>query len=162
TSTGYDTVAPSEPVPKWRIFSMITSGDYEMGSAFKIINTAMTLDASTATIAKNYDAINDIQIGRFTISDYHGKHRMLSVPEIFMYSSNLGSARMAMEAGAERQRAFLGRLGMLKPVPIEFDGLSRPHYPAQWREVNVIANAYGRGIAVSPLHVAAGVAAVVN
>ena len=55
-------------------------------------------------MTKNYDAIHDIQIGRFTISDYHGKHRMLSVPEIFMYSSNLGSARMAMEAGAERQR----------------------------------------------------------
>jgi cell division protein FtsI (penicillin-binding protein 3) len=69
---------------------------------------------------------------------------------------------MAMEAGAERQRTFLGRLGLLKPVPIEFDELSRPHYPAQWREVNVITIAYGHGIAVSPLHVAAGVSAIVN
>jgi cell division protein FtsI (penicillin-binding protein 3) len=147
---------------KERIFNKITLGDYEMGSAFKIFNTAMALDAGTATMSKSYDAINPINIGRFTITDYHGKHRMLSVPEVFMYSSNLGSARMAMEAGAERQRAFLGRLGLLKPVPIEFDELSKPHYPAQWREVNVITIAYGHGIAVSPLHVAAAVSAIVN
>jgi cell division protein FtsI (penicillin-binding protein 3) len=145
-----------------RIFNKITLGDYEMGSAFKIFNTAMTLDAGTATMVKSYDAIHDIHIGRFTITDYHGKHRMLSVPEVFMYSSNLGSARMAMEAGAERQRAFLARLGLLKPVPIEFEELSKPHYPAQWREVNVITIAYGHGIAVSPLHVATAVSAIVN
>ena len=147
---------------KERIFNKVTLGDYEMGSAFKIFNTAMALDAGTATMTKSYDAINPINIGRFTITDYHGKHRMLSVPEVFMYSSNLGSARMAMEAGAERQHAFLARLGLLKPVPIEFDELSKPHYPAQWREVNVITIAYGHGIAVSPLHVATAVSAIVN
>ena len=147
---------------KERIFNKITLGAYEMGSAFKIFNTAMALDVGTATMTKNYDAINPIHIGRFTITDYHGKHRMLSVPEVFMYSSNIGSARMAMEAGATRQREFLGRLGLLRPVPIEFEEISRPQYPAQWREVNVITIAYGHGIAVSPLHVAAAVSAVVN
>src|SRR5436305_6103752 len=147
---------------KDRAFNKITLGDYEMGSAFKIFNTAMALDSGTATMTKNYDAIHDLKIGRFTITDYHGKHRMLSVPEVFMYSSNLGSARMAMEAGAERQRTFLSRLGLLKPVPIEFDEVSKPHFPSPWREVNVITIAYGHGIAVSPLHVATAVSAIVN
>ena len=147
---------------KERIFNKITLGDYEMGSAFKIFNTAMALDAGTATMTRSYDAIHDLHIGRFAISDYHGKHRMLTVPEVFMYSSNLGSARMAMEAGATRQRAFLERLGLLRSVPIEFDEISKPHYPAQWREVNVITIAYGHGIAVSPLHVATAVSAIVN
>ena len=104
---------------KERTFNKVTLGDYEMGSVFKIFNTAMALDSGTATMTKRYDAINPIRIGRFTITDYHGKHRMLSVPEIFMYSSNIGSARMAMEAGADRQRGFLARLGLLKPVPID-------------------------------------------
>jgi cell division protein FtsI (penicillin-binding protein 3) len=147
---------------KERTFNKITLGDYEMGSAFKIFNTAMALDYGTATMTKSYDAIHPIQIGRFTITDYHGKHRMLSVPEVFMYSSNIGSARMAIEAGADRQRAFLSRLGLLKPVPIEFDEVSKPQFPKRWREVNVITIAYGHGIAVSPLHVAAGVSAIVN
>jgi cell division protein FtsI (penicillin-binding protein 3) len=133
-----------------------------MGSAFKIFNTAMTLDAGTATMTKMYDAIHPIHIGRFTITDYHGKHRMLSVPEVFMYSSNLGSARMAMEAGGERQKGFLSKLGLLKPVPIDFDEVAKPHFPSPWGEASVITIAYGHGIAVSPLSVAVAVSAVVN
>ena len=113
-------------------------------------------------MGKSYDAIHDHHIGRFTITDYHGKRRMLTVPEVFMYSSNIGSARMALEAGVTRQRDFLGRLGLLKPVTVEFDEVSRPHFPAQWREVNVITIAYGHGISVSPLHVATAVSAIVN
>jgi cell division protein FtsI (penicillin-binding protein 3) len=87
---------------------------------------------------------------------------MLSVPEIFMYSSNLGSARMAMEAGIDRQRGFLAKLGLLKPVPIELDELAKPHYPNPWREVNLMTIAYGHGIAVSPLHAITAVSAIVN
>ncbi len=153
-------MSPAEA--KERLFNKITLGDYEMGSAFKIFNTAMALDAGTATMTKMYDAIHPIHIGRFTITDYHGKHRMLSVPEIFTYSSNLGSARMAMEAGGERQRAFLGRLGLLQPMPVEFDDVAKPRFPKIWREASVITIAYGHGIAVSPLHVATAVSAIVN
>ena len=63
---------------------------------FKIFNTAMALDNNVATMTSAFDARNPIKIGRFTIEDYHGKHRVLSVPEIFAYSSNIGSARMAL------------------------------------------------------------------
>ena len=153
-------LSPAEE--KQRTFNKITLGDYEMGSAFKIFNTAMALDYGTATMTKMYDAIHPIHIGRFTITDYHGKHRMLSVPEIFMYSSNLGSARMALEAGADRQRAFLARLGLLKPAVFSFDQVGKPRFPNPWREVNVITIAYGHGIAVSPLQVATAVSAIVN
>ena len=91
---------------KDRIFNRNTLGVYEMGSVFKIFNTAMALDAGVATMTKSYDASHSIQIGRFTIDDYHGKHRWLSVPEIFMYSSNIGSARMAVDAGATAAARF--------------------------------------------------------
>jgi cell division protein FtsI (penicillin-binding protein 3) len=147
---------------KERIFNKLTSGDYEMGSVFKIFNTAMALDSGTTTMTREYDAIHPIQIGRFTIEDYHGKHRMLSVPEVFMYSSNIGSARIALEAGAERQRAFLAKLGLLKPVPVELDEVAKPHYPAVWRPVNVMTIAFGHGISVTPLHAATAAAAMVN
>jgi cell division protein FtsI (penicillin-binding protein 3) len=151
-----------ESQEKERTFNKITQGAYEMGSAFKIFNTAMALDAGTATMTSVYDAIHPIHIGRFTITDYHGKHRMLSVPEIFMYSSNIGSARMALQAGADRQRAFLARLGLLTPAAFPFAEVSKPRFPNPWREVNVITIAYGHGIAVSPLQVASAVSAIVN
>jgi cell division protein FtsI (penicillin-binding protein 3) len=147
---------------KERIFNKITLGAYEMGSVFKIFNTAMALDSGVTAMTKGYDASHPIHIGRFTIEDYHGKHRWLSVPEIFMYSSNIASAHMAVEAGAERQRNFLARLGLLRPVPIELDEVARPHFPAVWRPINVMTIAYGHGIAVTPLHVITAVAAIVN
>ena len=46
---------------KERIFNKITLGVYELGSVFKIFNTAMALDAGIATMTKNYDAIHDIK-----------------------------------------------------------------------------------------------------
>jgi cell division protein FtsI (penicillin-binding protein 3) len=149
---------------KDRIFNKITSGEYELGSVFKIFNTAMALDTGTATMTSSYDARNPIEIGRFTIEDYHGKHRILSVPEIFMYSSNIGSARMALAAGADRQRSFLAKLGLLSPAPIELDKVevAKPHYPAVWRPVNVMTIAFGHGIAVTPLHMITATAAIVN
>lgn len=149
---------------KERIFNKITLGVYEMGSVFKIFNTAMALDAGVTSMVKGYDASRPIQIGRFTITDYKGKNRWLSTPEIFMYSSNIASARMAVDAGAERQRNFLGRLGFLKPVSIELDETAKPHYPnpKSWREISTMTIAYGHGISVSPLHVVTAVAATVN
>ncbi|HEU0218017.1 MAG TPA: penicillin-binding protein 2 [Stellaceae bacterium] len=149
---------------KDRVFDKVTSGEYELGSVFKVFNTAMALDSGVSTMTSTYDARAGIKIGRFTIEDYHGKHRILSVPEIFMYSSNIGSAKMALAAGAERQRAFLRRLGLLDPVPIEFDKVevARPHYPAVWRPVNVMTIAFGHGIAVTPLHMITATAAIVN
>ena len=149
---------------KERIFDKITSGEYELGSVFKIFNTAMALDSSVSKMTSVYDATSGIKIGRFTIEDYHGKHRPLSVPEIFAYSSNIGSAKMALAAGAERQKAFLGRLGLLSPVPIELDKVevAKPHFPAVWRPVNVMTIAFGHGIAVTPLHMITATAAIVN
>ncbi len=159
-------VAPDPEHPKIlladRMFNRITLGDYELGSIFKIFTVAMALEAGTSTISSTYDASHPIKIGRFTISDYHGKHRVLSVPEILMYSSNIGAARMAIAAGAQRQREFLDRLGLLKRPKIEVFEVATPHYPAKWREVNVMTIAFGHGISVTPLNFATAAAALVN
>src|SRR5271165_5726558 len=145
-----------------RMFNRDTLGVYELGSIFKIFTVAMALDAGTSTLASTYDASHDINIGRFTIGDYHGKHRVLSVPEILMYSSNIGAAKIAVAAGGQRQRDFLARLGLLKPAKIEISEVGAPHYPAKWREVNVMTIAFGHGISVTPLSFATAAAALVN
>jgi len=145
-----------------RMFDRITLGVYELGSIFKIFTVAMALDYGTSSLTSTYDASHPIRIGRFTISDYHGKHRVLSVPEILMYSSNIGAARMAVAAGAEKQREFLARLGLLKTPKIEVSEVGAPHYPAKWREVNVMTIAFGHGISVTPLSFATAAAALVN
>jgi cell division protein FtsI (penicillin-binding protein 3) len=147
-----------------RSFNKLTLGVYELGSVFKIFNTAMALDTGVTSMRGGYDASRPIRIGRFTITDYRGKNRWLSTPEIFMYSSNIASARMAVDAGAERQRNFLGRLGLLQPLSIELDEVGKPHYPPvkNWKEVAVMTISYGHGISVTPLHMVTAVSAVVN
>jgi len=139
-----------------------TLGVYEMGSTFKIFNTALALETRTATLASSYDATKPLQIGRFTIHDDHAQRRWLTVSEIFEYSSNIGSARMVLEVGIDRQKDFLGRLGLLKTPNFELPELGAPLVPAPWREVNSMTIAFGHGISVSPLQMATAVSAVVN
>lgn len=143
-------------------FNRDTLGIYEMGSTFKIFNTAMALDAGTTTLAGGYDATNPIKIGRFEISDYHAKKRFLTVPEIFMYSSNIGSAKMAMDVGVPAQRAFFDRLGMLHAPKFEIPEVGSPQIPQPWRPINLMTVAYGHGISVSALQTVSATAAIVN
>ena len=82
-------------------FNRVTKGVYEMGSTFKLFTAAMALDAGTVTLEGGYDASKPIRVARFTISDYHGKNRWLSLPEILVYSSNIGAAKMALEGGED-------------------------------------------------------------
>jgi cell division protein FtsI (penicillin-binding protein 3) len=143
-------------------FNRDTLGVYEMGSTFKIFTAAMALDAGTATLNSSFDATNPIQISRFTISDYHAKKRWLTVPEIFIYSSNVGAAKMALEVGATGQRAFMEKVGLLHTPKFELPELGHPHIPMPWRPINVMTVAFGHGISVSALQTVAAANAVID
>lgn len=143
-------------------FNRTTLGVYEMGSTFKIFTTAMALDAGTVSLHGGYDATNPIRVARFTIRDFHAKKRWLSVPEIFMYSSNIGTVKMALDVGIPGHRNFLTTIGMMKPVAIELSETGSPLSPNRWREINSMTISFGHGLAVSPLHLVAGVSAMVN
>jgi len=157
----FDPNQPSAIAEKLR-FNRTTLGVYEMGSTFKIFTTAMALDAGTVTLGGGYDATDPIRVARFVIRDYHAKKRWLSVPEIFMYSSNIGTVKMALEVGIASHRKFLSDLGMMKPVRIELSEIGSPLSPSRWREINTMTISFGHGLAVSPLHLVAGVSAIVN
>ena len=157
----FDPNAPAQAPDETR-FNRITLGVYELGSVFKIFNHAIALETGAATMAKRYDATKPIRISRFRISDFHPENRWLTVPEIFQHSSNIGSAKMALDFGSDVQRTYLGHLGLLRKTSIELPENAQPMYPARWREINTMTIAYGHGIAVSPLHLASAVAATVN
>jgi cell division protein FtsI (penicillin-binding protein 3) len=122
----------------------------------------MALDTGTVNLRDGYDASSPIRIARFTITDYHGKNRWLSVPEILVYSSNIGAAKMAVDVGTRTQRAYLAKFGLLGRPGIELPEVGRPLTPARWREINTMTISYGHGIAVSPLQLTAAVAAIAN
>jgi cell division protein FtsI (penicillin-binding protein 3) len=145
------------------LFNRATLGVYEQGSTFKIFNTAMALDSGKVTLQSVFDATNPIKIDRFTINDDHPQRRPLTVPEIFTYSSNIGSAKMAADVmGPEAQRAFFDKIGFLKPLTSQLPELAAPLWPRHWVRINTMTIAYGHGISVTPLHLATGSAAMVN
>ena len=143
-------------------FNRASLGVYEMGSTFKIFTVAMALELGTADLADSFDAREPIRVSRFMIRDDHAKNRWLSVPEVFIYSSNIAAARMALDVGTERQREFLGRIGLLRRAPLEVAEVGQPIVPNPWREISTMTIAFGHGVAVTPIQMASAVASLVN
>jgi cell division protein FtsI (penicillin-binding protein 3) len=140
----------------------MSAGLYEMGSTFKSFTTAMALDSGKVTMESKFDATRPIRIGRQTIHDFHGKGRWLTVPEVFIYSSNIGSAKEAEAVGIEGHREFLHRLGILERMQTELPEVARPTEPKVWKQVNSITIAFGHGVSTTPLQTAVGCAALMN
>ena len=84
------------------------------------------------------------------------------MPEVIIYSSNIGAAKMAMAVGVEAQQAFFEKMGMFRRTSIELPEAGQPLYPSNWKPINTMTAAFGHGIAVTPLHLASAVAALVN
>jgi cell division protein FtsI (penicillin-binding protein 3) len=143
-------------------FNRAATGMYEPGSTFKLQTASMALDDGVVHIWDEFDAAHPIHIGRFTITDFEGKHRWLYLPEVLAFSSNLGAAHIAVDVGAERQRAWLKAMGMFARVPIQLPeaGLPIIQPAANWKEIVTMTVGFGHGISVSPLHVVRGTAAV--
>ncbi|WP_208539290.1 peptidoglycan D,D-transpeptidase FtsI family protein [Algihabitans albus] len=157
-------IDPNAPqrIPDSAFLNRATQGVYELGSIFKVFSTAMALDLGVVGLTDGYDVTNPIRAGRFRINDFKPKRGVLSIPEILMYSSNIGTVQMTLTAGTEAQQRFFERLGLLDPVSLELGEVGRPLLPQVWREINTMTISYGHGIAVTPLQAARAMAAMVN
>ena len=143
-------------------FNRITSGIYELGSTFKTVTMAAALDSGKVRLTDSFDARFGVRFGRFTIDDFHGKHRILTVPEIYKYSSNIGTIKTMQALGKDEFRAFLSKLHFDKPAPLELPERRQPMVPEKFSEIVAATASFGHGLSVSPLHMARAVAAFVN
>jgi cell division protein FtsI (penicillin-binding protein 3) len=145
-------------------FNRATLGVYELGSTFKPFTVAMAMDAGVVTsLGQMYDCPRGLKAGRFTITDTHPFGRACSVAEIMKESSNIGTAQIAAQLGANRQREFLRRMRFLERPALELPERGRPLTPgANWGDISTMTIGYGHGIAVSPLHLATGYATLYN
>lgn len=157
----FDPLKPKEASDDEK-FNRLTLGVYEMGSTMKLFSTAAALDSGKVGMGAVFDATEPIKYGRFTINDYHAKHRAMSVPEIFIYSSNIGTARMAQALGPNGLKDFYKRMGFFEPVPVELPERGQPLYPKPWRDISTLTTSFGHGIAVTALHLVRATAALAN
>ena len=140
----------------------LTTGVYEMGSTFKALTLAMALDSGRISLSSSFDARVPLRYGKFEINDFHAQRRILTVPEIFTYSSNIGTARMALSLGVEYHKAFLRKLGQLDRLRTELPESADPLVPKHWGELNTVTIAFGHGLSVAPLQAVMGISALVN
>ncbi len=157
----YDSNNPREALDPTRI-NRLTTGVYEMGSTFKALTLAMALDSGKITLKSSFDARFPLQFGKHTIHDFHPQNRVLTVPEIFTYSSNIGTARMALSLGVEHHKQFLRKLGQLDRLRTELPESAEPLVPRRWVEINTVTIAFGHGLSVAPLQAMMAVGALMN
>jgi cell division protein FtsI (penicillin-binding protein 3) len=157
----FDPNKPSSPKDPAR-FNRLMTGVFEMGSTFKALTVAMALDSGKINLQSRFDATHPLRYGRHTINDFHPQRRVLSVPEVFTYSSNIGSARMALALGVDAHKAFLKKMGLLDRLRTELPESAMPLIPNPWNEINTVTIAFGHGLSVTPLQAVSATAALVN
>jgi cell division protein FtsI (penicillin-binding protein 3) len=123
---------------------------------------ALALDTGKVSLKDSFDATQSLRIGGFTIHDFHGQRRWLTVPEIFEYSSNIGTAKIIDLVGMETQRDYLTKFGLLTKMQTELPEVKTPSQPKVWKKINSITISFGHGVATTPLQTAVAGAALVN
>jgi cell division protein FtsI (penicillin-binding protein 3) len=157
----YDPNSPKQANDPLRI-NRLTTGVFELGSTFKALTVAMALDSGKITLNSSFDARMPLRYGKFSIHDYHAQNRVLTVPEIFTYSSNIGTARLALSLGVEHHKWFLRKMGQLDRLRTELPESAEPLVPKRWGELNTVTIAFGHGLSVAPLQAVAAINALVN
>lgn len=148
------------------LFNRALQGVYELGSTFKIFAVAQALELGLVNPETMVDADAPMRWGRHLIKEFQGKNYgpLLSVTDVIVKSSNVGTARLALQIGSTRQQAFLRSLGLFEATPIEMVEAAgaKPLIPARWPEIVTITTSYGHGMSASPMHLAAAYATIAN
>jgi cell division protein FtsI (penicillin-binding protein 3) len=144
-----------------RKFNRVTLGVYELGSTFKIFSTTAFLE-KFKTLDARFDARTPLYRYRRVINDFHPERRVLTLPEVFMLSSNIGTALMGEKVGTESLKSLYKDLGLMSKMAFDIDEIGRPLMPYPWQEISTLTASYGHGIAVSPLQLTVAVSAIVN
>ncbi|MEL6571913.1 MAG: penicillin-binding protein 2 [Pseudomonadota bacterium] len=146
------------------LFNRAVQGVYELGSTFKIFAVAQAMELGLLDPNTLINTESPLEWGPHTIRDFTKHPPIMSASNVIVMSSNVGTARIAQEIGAARQRSFMGDLGFLEATPVEMiEGPSgRPLLPSNWSEISAMTISYGHGLSTSPLHLASGYASLLN
>ena len=146
------------------LFNRAVQGVYELGSTFKIFAISQALELGLVNPQTMIATKGPLVWGRFRIHDFHNYGAQLSVTDVIVESSNIGTARIAMMIGKDRQQTYLKSLGLMVPTPVELAEAPyvKPLLPPKWSELSTMTISYGHGMSVSPLHLAAAYATVLG
>ena len=145
-----------------KFINKITKGVYELGSIFKTFTVALALDKDIVepkTIIKNIP--RKIRCSVHEITDIKEHPQNLSVEDILVRSSNVGSVVLARKVGEKNFKEFIKKTKLTKNPEIELEEVGFPH-KFEWNRCKLETVSFGHGITTTPLQVTALYAALVN
>ena len=145
-----------------KYINKITKGVYELGSIFKTFTLAIALDSNLVksnTIIK--DIPRSIKCSKYEISDIKKFPNDLSVEDILIRSSNIGTLLIAKQIGEERFKNFLEKTNLLKSPNLQLEEVGSP-IKFNWNKCKLETVSFGHGITTTPLQAVAVYAALVN
>jgi cell division protein FtsI (penicillin-binding protein 3) len=157
---GLDPIKTDEHFDKSRI-DRLAGGTYELGSVFKTLTAALAFEGGINP-ATTLNTHHPLEVESYPIRDSHPADRPLTVKEIFVKSSNVGAAMLALQDGQQRQQAFLEKLGLTTPLATEAGTVAPAILPQSWGDIETVTISYGHGLAVAPLQFASASAALIN
>ncbi|MDD3759318.1 MAG: penicillin-binding protein 2 [Acidithiobacillus sp.] len=137
---------------------------FEPGSVMKPFAVAAALDSGSIQAGSRFDVdTNCFRVASYCIQD-DARHGTLDIAQILKYSSNIGAAKIALRTPAADLYGLLSRAGFGRSVGLALPGESAGRLPAyqQWGPAAHAAIAYGYGISVNTLQLAAAYAAIAN
>jgi cell division protein FtsI (penicillin-binding protein 3) len=140
----------------------ITKGVFELGSVFKTFTVALALEENILSPKTMINNIPDnVKCSIHNISDIHEFPQSLSVEDILIRSSNIGSLMIARQIGEIKLKNFIEKLGLLKVADFELEEIGRPHN-FKWEACKLETVSFGHGITTTPLQAAAAYASITN
>ena len=146
----------------------VAASVYEAGSVFKVFTLAAGLDTGVVTPASTFDVSHPLVIGQNRpIHDFDKGDTLLTLPQVFTHSSNIGASKVAMAAGSERIDRYMRSFGIYAKAPSELAESTRPLTPrrdgaGRLDEGTLAYMSFGQGLSVTPLQIATGMSAVFN
>ncbi len=142
--------------------NQITAAVFELGSIFKSFTIASSLNEDLIKIDNTYDATKPLILNNKKIRDDHPQNKFLNFKEIFVYSSNIGSALIALNLGKEKQAYYFNKLKLDTILDTGIPEVQYPLIQESNRDIHIATKSYGHGISVSPLNAIAALNATVN
>jgi len=151
-----------ENISDVKYMNQITKGVFELGSVFKTFTVALALEENILSPDSIINNIPDnVKCSNHNISDIYDFPESLSVEDILIRSSNIGSLMIARQIGKTKLKKFIENLGLLKVINFELEEIGRPHN-FTWRKCKLETVSFGHGITTTPLQAAAAYASITN
>ncbi len=146
------------------LFNKNTKGLYELGSVFKTFAIANAIETNNATRNKLYKNLpSEVICDKHKIKEYRysKKKQNLTVNDILVESSNIGTIRIIQDSGLKTYQAFLEKLKIFDYSEIELPEVALPN-KKRWGKCRTLTAGFGHGINTTPLHLTVAFAAIVN